>query len=60
MQADDSGWWREPKGRYAINTVLLIRMQLLSDQRHDTGLNWLSLYKPVDRIGQSFFIYEFK
>ena len=59
MMADDSGWWREPKGRYAVNTFLLIRMQLLSNQRKDPGLNWLALYKPVDKIGQSFFIYEF-
>src|SRR3989344_3095597 len=60
MMADDSGWWREPKGRYAVNTFLLIRMQLLSEQRNDPSLNWLSLYRPVDKIGQSFFIYDFK
>ena len=57
--ADSSGWWREPKGWYAINTFLLIRMQLLSQQMNDPSLNWLDLYKPVDRIGYSFFIYEF-
>ena len=60
MMADDSGWWREPKGRYAVNTFLLIRMQLLSEQRKDPSLNWVALYEPVDRIGQSFFVYEFK
>lgn len=60
MKADDSGWWRKPKGRYAVNTVLLIRMHLLSEQRNDSSLNWLALYEPVDRIGQSFFVYEFK
>ena len=59
-QADESGWWREPKGRFAVNTFLLIRMQLLSDQKKDPSLNWLALYEPVDRIGQSFFVYEFK
>ena len=59
MKADDSGWWKEPKGRFAVNTFLLIRMQLLSKQKNDPDLNWLALYKPVDRIGQSFFIYEF-
>ncbi|MBI2674269.1 MAG: glycosyltransferase family 39 protein [Candidatus Yanofskybacteria bacterium] len=56
---DDSGWWREPKGRYAINTFLLIRLQLLSKQKNDPALNWLALYEPVDRIGQSFFVYDF-
>ena len=60
MMADDSGWWREPKGRYAVNTFLLIRMQLLSEQRNDPSLNWLSLYRPADRIGYSFLVYEFK
>lgn len=59
MKADDSGWWREPKGKFAVNTFFLIRMQLLSSQKNDPALNWLALYKPVDRIGQSFFIYEF-
>ena len=59
MKADDSGWWREPKGRYAINAFLLIRMQLLSKQKNDPALNWLALYEPIDRIGQSFFVYEF-
>ena len=58
--ADDSGWWREPEGRYIVNTFLLIRMQLLSKQRDDPSLNWLALYEPVDKIGQSFFIYDFK
>ena len=60
MMADDSGWWREPKGRYAVNTFLLIRMQLLSEQRKDPELNWLALYQPTERVGPSFFIYEFK
>ena len=59
LMADDSGWWREPKGRYAVNTFLLIRMRLLSKQRSDPALNWLALYEPIGRIGQSFFIYEF-
>src|SRR3989344_3956068 len=58
--ADDSGWWREPEGRDIVNTFLLIRMQLLSKQRDDPSLNWLALYEPVDKIGQSFFIYDFK
>ena len=57
---DDSGWWREPKGRYAINTFLLIRLQLVSKQKNDPALNWLTLYEPIDRIGQSFFVYDFK
>ncbi|MBI2676588.1 MAG: glycosyltransferase family 39 protein [Candidatus Yanofskybacteria bacterium] len=59
-QADESGWWREPKGRFAVNTFLLIRMQLLSEQKKDPALNWLALYEPVDKIGQSFFVYDFK
>ena len=54
-----ANWWGNPKGLYAVNTFLLIRMQYLSTGRKDPSLNWLSLYKPVDRIGYSFFVYEF-
>lgn len=48
-----------PSGRYAVNTHFLVRMRLEGSRTADKYVNWLDLYKPVDRIGQSFFIYEF-
>ena len=52
-------WWVDPSGRYAINVHALIRLKLASQKYKDDRLNWRDLYAPVDRIGQSFFIYEF-
>lgn len=49
-----------PSGKYAININLLIRLKELSQKLNDKNLDWLSLYQPVDRIGYSFLIYEFK
>lgn len=48
-----------PSGRYAINTHFLVRLKKLSQSLNERGLDWLSLYQPVDRIGYSFFVYEF-
>lgn len=47
-------------GKYAININFLIRLKELSQRLNDKKLDWLSLYKPVDRVGYSFWIYEFK
>ncbi len=52
-------WWRNPSGRYAINTHAVIRTKLASQVYEDERMNWRDRYKPIDRIGQSFFIYEF-
>ena len=52
-------WWAEPSGKYAINTHALIRLKLASQKYENDRLNWRELYSPTDRIGQSFFIYEF-
>jgi len=52
-------WWLNPSGRYAINTHVLVRTKLASEVYEDERLNWRDRYEPVDRIGQSFFIYEF-
>ena len=49
-----------PTGRYAVNVHLLIHLIQKSEEYKDPALNWLELYKPVDKIGQSFFIYDFK
>jgi len=52
-------WWREPKGIYAVSGHLLIRAQRVARAAGDPAMNWLKLYTPVERIGQSFFIYKF-
>lgn len=52
-------WWAKPEGKYAINTHALIRLELAAQKYENEKLNWRKLYKPIDRIGQSFFIYEF-
>ncbi len=49
--------WLNPKGKYAISTHVLIRTRLASQVYNNDLLDWMDRYKPVDRIGQSFFIY---
>ena len=56
---NDTKWWQKPEGLYAVNTTLLIRMQRLSETRNDPTLNWLALYKPIDRMGYAFYIFKF-
>ena len=51
--------WLNPSGKYAISTHVLIRTRLASQVYNNELLDWVDRYKPVDRIGQSFFIYEF-
>lgn len=48
-----------PSGRIAVNVNLLIHLIQKSQEHKDPTLNWLSLYRPIDKIGQSFFIYQF-
>lgn len=48
-----------PSGRIAVNVHLLIHLIQKSQEYKDPALDWLNLYKPVDKIGQSFFIYQF-
>ncbi len=48
-----------PSGKYAVNVYFLVRLKELSQRLNDKKIDWLSLYRPVDRIGYSFFIYEF-
>ena len=52
-------WLLNPSGRYAVNTHFLVRLKFEGTMTPDKYVNWLDLYKPVDRIGYSFFIYEF-
>lgn len=54
-----NNWWSAPHGTYAIDSHYLIRAQIISQKVHDPSLDWLKLYQPSDRIGQSFFIYKF-
>src|SRR3989344_70183 len=52
-------WWANPRGTYAVSSHFLVRAKIMSQAYNEPSLDWLSLYKPKDRIGQSFFIYEF-
>lgn len=52
-------WLSDPSGRYAVNIHFLVRSKLEGLMTPDKYVNWLDLYKPVDRVGYSFFIYEF-
>ncbi|MBI2670144.1 MAG: glycosyltransferase family 39 protein [Candidatus Yanofskybacteria bacterium] len=52
-------WLLNPSGRYAINTHFLVRLKLEGSMTPDKYVNWLDLYKPIDRIGYSFFVYQF-
>jgi len=53
-------WWREPSGYYAADINFLIRAKLISFLKNEPSLDWLSLYRPIGRIGYSYLIYEFK
>lgn len=48
-----------PSGRYAVNTHFLVRMREISQRFQNENLNWLSLYRPIDKIGYSFLVFEF-
>ncbi len=52
-------WWAKPEGLYAVSSHFLVRAKIMSQAYNEPSLDWLSLYEPVGRIGQSFFIYEF-
>lgn len=52
-------WWTQPKGTYVVSSHFLVRAKIMSQIMNDPSLDWASLYKPVNKIGQSFFIYEF-
>ncbi|MDP3800494.1 MAG: hypothetical protein Q8Q90_03695, partial [bacterium] len=52
-------WWTKPKGTYVVSSHFLVRAKIISQTMKDPSLDWASLYQPTNRIGQSFFIYEF-
>ncbi len=52
-------WWRSPHGMYIVSTHYLVRAQIVSRYHHDPSLDWLNKYKPSDRIGGSFLVYDF-
>lgn len=49
--------WLNPSGKYAVSAHAVVRTKRLTGS--DDLINWMDNYKPIDRIGQSFFIYEF-
>ncbi len=51
--------WSDPKGKYALSSHVVVRTKLANQIYENSLLNWRDRFKPVDRIGQSFFIYEF-
>ena len=52
--------WLTPNGKYAVSTHAVIRTRLAGQVNKSDQINWMDSYKPIDRIGQSFLIYEFK
>ena len=52
--------WLTPNGKYAVSTHAVIRTRLAGQVNKIDQINWMDSYKPIDRIGQSFLIYEFK
>ena len=55
----EESWWAEPEGIYAVSSHFIVRAKIMSRLYGDSSLDWASLYQPINRIGQSFFIYEF-
>ena len=53
----EESWWAEPEGIYAVSSHFIVRAKIMSRLYGDPSLDWASLYKPINRIGQSFFIY---
>ncbi len=51
--------WVTPAGKYAVSTHAIIRTKLAGKINNNDKINWMDNYKPINRIGQSFFIYEF-
>lgn len=51
--------WLNPSGRYAVSVHVAARTKLMAQVTNNDQLNWRDNYKPVDRIGQSFLVYEF-
>ena len=52
-------WFGTPKpGTYVMATVWLVR-GLHEARERGVPTDWLERYEPVDRIGQSFFVYRF-
>jgi hypothetical protein len=53
-------WHVKPSpGIYAISTHLLIRGQL-DAKTSGTHSDWMNRYKPIDRVGYSFYIFKFE
>ena len=52
-------WLLNPPGKYAVNVHFLVRSKLEGSMTPDKYVNWPELYKPIDRIGYSFFVYSF-
>jgi type I restriction-modification system DNA methylase subunit len=52
-------WQEKPSpGIYALNTHALIRGEFFA-KTQGVHTDWLSRYKPIDRVGYSFYIFKF-
>src|SRR3989344_4714192 len=51
--------WQKPSGKYAVSAHVVARTGFIAQVYKNQAFNWADNYKPTDRIGQSFFIYEF-
>ncbi len=53
-------WLEQPRpGLYAISTMALVRGRLTA-RTEGARSDWLDRYRPIDRVGYSFYIYRFE
>ena len=53
-------WWKNPHGKYIASIFYLIRAKAASVQYSASEVDWLSRYQSTDRLGYSYFVYEFQ
>lgn len=59
VRMEPRDWYGAPRpGTYVVATVWLIR-GLDEAETRGTPTDWLERYEPIDRVGTSFFVYEF-
>lgn len=53
--------WSQPSpGKYAVDINYLIRAKYVSRKENRPEFDWLARFKPIDRIGYAFLVYEIK
>jgi len=59
VSLNDKNQWLNPEGEYVVSIHVVARTKLLEQVYGDNSFNWAERYKPIGKIGQSFFIYKF-